>query len=607
MERTEVKNYQELFDWPTKVPNKILVKGDPGIGKTTLAKKIALDWANEKFSKVSIVLFVYLELVQPHDSLENAMIEQIPELEGLHVSPSKLESFIEHFGERCLLILDGLDGHAIGSNTDVLKVLQRRKYLSCNIILTSRPHSTRPQSTRQTQQIFDTIISVEGFTDEEARTFASHIVQNEEEVDLILDYNLDYKELYKCPLFLLLICILVRDKEVDLTNKTMPTGEIYTLMVQRLYKKFTIRKRIKYDNGELTNAVGLVGKLAWEILLLKKCSLERSRVEREVGKYAFDYGFLVGHEDMIDDVKADIRITFPHISIQKFFGAFGFICWLNNKENRSLDLESAEQNRSLDLESAEQIVLKNPLFLHFCFWFLSERCSGKYFPVKNMKTACRFLHEFLLKRIQCRELNLKNVVKCYPALNVLGSVRTGDDINAEHFGRIIEMLDKVQCVTLRYYDPIEWILNHIKSTLTLIVVEDDSEESQHNVFPQERGNNLNIVLSGKACTPGVIKCVLQRAARWDRPPVVYLFLTEGNSVDISEILHLGMHELHVNGTTKAQTKVVASNDLRPCPFLTQLCVKQHIAKDESVMRVISEAFKDKKISKIKKLNLMETN
>ena len=132
-----------MFDKHTQVPDKILAKGDPGMGKTTLAKKNCLGLAMKKFCKVSLVLFISLKSVRPDDSLEEVMLKQIPELAGLGVTSRKLESFIEHFGKQCLLICDGLDEHAMGSNTDVLKVLRHEKYLDCNIFVTSRPHSVR--------------------------------------------------------------------------------------------------------------------------------------------------------------------------------------------------------------------------------------------------------------------------------------------------------------------------------------------------------------------------------------------------------------------------------------------------------------------------------
>ena len=588
-ERTIIENYQVLFDLHAKGPNKILAKGEPGMGKTTWGKKIAFDWAKKNFKKFSLILLIYLKLVHPDDTLENAMIEQIPELEGLRISPSKLESFIEHFGERCLLILDGLDEHAIGSNKDVQKVLQHRKYLNCNIIVTSRPHSTA-----EIQGSCQTVVSVEGFTRNEAKKFASCIVRDEKAVEQILDFNPTSAKqdivLHKCPILLSFMCILVREKAIDLSKKTMPTGEIYTRMIQCLYKKFTIRRGISYDEDEFTRVVGLVGKLAWETLLSDNPLFERSRVEREVGKDAFDYGFLIGNEDMIGDTKADIFITFPHKTIQEFFGAFGFVTLLSN--------------RLLDLKSTKRIFLDNPLFLHFCFWFLSGRCSREYFPAVDMNTACMDLYTYLVEIIQCRVLNLRDISKNYPALNVLGSVHACDDTNAEHFGRILEMLDKVQCLTLRHDDPVDWILNHIKCTLTLIVVEDDSDESKHNVFPellQSKGNDLNILLSGKTHSPGVMIYLLQKAAQWDRQLALYLFLTDRISVDISKFLHHQMHQLHVVGIGPVRTKVFAAGELFSTP-LSHLSIIGRVALDESVMLVTAKAFREGKLSRLKNLS-----
>ena len=220
--------------------------------------------------------------------------------------------------------LDGLDEHAYGSNNDVRKVLQHRKYLNCNILVTSRPHSTA-----DIRGCCDTVVSVDGFTRSEARKFASSIVRDEKAVEQVLDFNPTGGKqevlLHKCPILLSFMCILVRENAIVLSDKTMPTGEIYSRMIQCLYKKFTIRKGIRYDEGEFTRVVGLVGKIAWETLLSGKPLFERSRVEKEVGEDAFDYGFLIGHEDLIVDVKADILITFPKPKHSRILSGF-FLC-----------------------------------------------------------------------------------------------------------------------------------------------------------------------------------------------------------------------------------------------------------------------------------------
>ena len=117
-----------------------------------------------------------------------------------------------------------------------------------------------------------------------------------------------------------------------------------------------------------------VGKLALATLLSGNSFMRRSRMIKDVGPDAFDCGLLIGHEDfrLIRDATADIYVTFPHRTIQEFLGAFCFIMMLSEGES----IESL-----LSSDSKEPIFLTNPLFLHFCLWFL---CSGqKYCTFKK--------------------------------------------------------------------------------------------------------------------------------------------------------------------------------------------------------------------------------
>ena len=91
-----------MFD--SNVRDKILIKGDPGMGKTTLLRKVEWDWARGLFKMFSIVFFVFLKFVQPGECIEDVILKQNPELEGLGVSQAKLRQLLERFSDRCLLI-----------------------------------------------------------------------------------------------------------------------------------------------------------------------------------------------------------------------------------------------------------------------------------------------------------------------------------------------------------------------------------------------------------------------------------------------------------------------------------------------------------------------
>ena len=154
------------------------------MGKTTLGKKIGWDWSKGEWRILWAVFFVFLKFVQPGELIENVIIKQNPELEGLGVSPEKLRRILDRFGDRCLLILDGLDEHGLGRNEDVLKIIKNQKLLDCGIIVSSRPHSTR-----EVVSYFPAIIRVNGFNRKEAERFISNFFTDKNKIEEIMDFT----------------------------------------------------------------------------------------------------------------------------------------------------------------------------------------------------------------------------------------------------------------------------------------------------------------------------------------------------------------------------------------------------------------------------------
>ena len=404
--------------------------GKPGFGKTTLAKKMALDWARGVFTTFSIVLFVILKLVNPGDAIENVIIKQNFWLEGLGVTQCKLEAILNAFGGKCLLILDGLDEHALGKNEDVLKIIRGQKLLNCNIVLMSRPHSITVF-----KKYFDVIAVVEGFTKKQARQFASKILSDKNQIDAVMGFDpyrkneFDYfsdiidfydyshdshddgsghnaddndsysshenvtlsKCVYNCPILLSFLCILVQDHQIDLSTPTLSFGKIYSRMIRCLYMKYLRRQGLEFCLNEFIKLMKTLGKLAFESLLTGNVLFRKSQILNVAGPSAFDYGLLIVHEDahrLIRDETADIFVTFAHHSIQEFLAAFFFVLSLNEGQS----IESL-----LGADCTHPIFMVNPLFFHFCTWLIFS--SKGIFQFEILRAALEIMKLSVLKLI----------------------------------------------------------------------------------------------------------------------------------------------------------------------------------------------------------------
>ena len=230
-----LNDYQQMFHSDGR--DKILIKGDPGMGKTTLGKKIGWDWSRGIFRKFSIIFFVFLKFVRPKETIKDVIIKQNPELEGLGISATKLSAMLDRFSDRCLLILDGLDEHSLGENEDVLKIIRKQKLIHCAIVVSSRPHSTRDIEIH-----FTTRVRVDGFNREQAKRFASNFFTDENKIKQVMEFQPSERHLPvpKCPIVLSFFCFLVAEQEIDLSDKTISLGDIYTRLVKSLYRKFTV-------------------------------------------------------------------------------------------------------------------------------------------------------------------------------------------------------------------------------------------------------------------------------------------------------------------------------------------------------------------------------
>ncbi len=384
-----VKDYTELF---TKTGARlvddvvssetVLAKGDAGMGKTTLAKRIAFDWSKGKFNNFSLVFFLQLKFARPGDSLEKVIAQQNKWLQhmvvdGLSAGEDVISALLETFGEKCLLILDGLDECVDGSNADVMELIQGNKLSNCNVLLTSRPHVIKDVLSCH----FDTMAQVEGFSQKQAKKFASKLLDDPSKVKAVLAFNRssarEHQPLHKCPILLSFLCILVNEEtDLDLSQPRISVGEIYSRMIRCLYKKYKLRLEESAEQAapdKFLDVFKRLGKLALETLLSGHTEFLKVVVLENVGQNAFDIGLLVGDEDFGETTKDfDIVVTWAHRTIQEFLASYHFVRMLT--EGHCVRDSLLSKDFGLN-----PVFLTNPLFLKFSLWFLDTESCSEYF------------------------------------------------------------------------------------------------------------------------------------------------------------------------------------------------------------------------------------
>ena len=144
---------------------KILMDGAPGVGKSTLSRKICKDWASGQ-----LLQQYHLVILLP---LRQARIREANSIEGLIDAdyPDLKHQVVRHIQETCgehvLLIVDGYDELSYKDRIQdsfFLDVVKGIKFSKCSVLVTSRPYAS---DYLQRLQSVNRHVEVLGFTEEQ--------------------------------------------------------------------------------------------------------------------------------------------------------------------------------------------------------------------------------------------------------------------------------------------------------------------------------------------------------------------------------------------------------------------------------------------------------
>ena len=143
--------------------------GAPGVGKTTIARKLCIDWANgEDLQEYILVVLVALREIEVS---QQGLLQESDILFGDDVVlKESVIQYIKNFsGARILFILDGFDElsydqRKLIGNSLIVKLIKGDTFFRSSILVTSRPYASK--SLRDFQRV-NRHVEVLGFTEKQ--------------------------------------------------------------------------------------------------------------------------------------------------------------------------------------------------------------------------------------------------------------------------------------------------------------------------------------------------------------------------------------------------------------------------------------------------------
>ena len=415
----EITNMTAIFRPHPKCqkPRKLLIEGDPGMGKTTYLQKLAYDWANKQnewdasFPEIEVLLLLRCNDIK--SSIWEAIDDQIlPE----DIDEKAKETFFKYIKEnqsKVLLLLDGLD-EADPCKRDIYLSLLKCKLLpACHVVITSR-HEVGKKVGLHCHTLWEIV----GFTKEDSKSFIRKYFQGKDHLaEKFIKYHVEHwyddppdtedrglADLAKNPLNLTLLCCIFEDsKEVFSESRTRLYIEIVLLVLRRYEEKNGLKS---------SNDQDLISVYREELKLLGQFSLHSLRK----GKWYFvkekdmdNFGFFSFQEGGTKSNPCT-RCVFSHKSFQEFFAGFYLAFQVIERKIDFADLLTGERYlkelKEVFLFMSGVIAFKREEIAESILISMAEHISGllrtSHQKVKSYMTlACACLLEYDLSLPEC--------------------------------------------------------------------------------------------------------------------------------------------------------------------------------------------------------------
>ncbi|XP_068732909.1 protein NLRC3-like [Montipora capricornis] len=315
-------------------PKRVLIEGQPGMGKTTYCNKVAYNWAKnckaeDSFPDVQVLLL--LKCRDIFSDLWKAIDDQLLPKDIEKEEREKFLTLVRDHQSKVLLILDGLDELPSDYLPVYKEIVQGRMLPKCYLVVTARH-----EAGIKVRECCHTLLEVEGFTKNAAKGFIRRYFNSDEHMAKKLFEKLGtdarLSGLTANPLNTALLCLLYEDFQGDL-----PKGRtlLYHEIVQCILRRYRRKKKLPETDEDLTQLYHAelkhLGCIALNGLLNYKMYFDDSAFRNVTSNLLPELGFLSAQAGR-NKRRPSLRCEFLHKSFQEFFAAFYLSCQLVDEE-----------------------------------------------------------------------------------------------------------------------------------------------------------------------------------------------------------------------------------------------------------------------------------